>query len=95
MSDRLLSQRRKRSQRYTALINTDPNITGNPRRTMKTQPEAISFDDAVSPAQDEPAPDVVAWQTEQLKQRHKDADEGRFASPDAVKAVIRKFVPNG
>ncbi len=26
----LLSQRRKRNQRYTALISTDPNITGNP-----------------------------------------------------------------
>ena len=26
----LLGQRRKRSQRYTALMSTDPNMTGNP-----------------------------------------------------------------
>ncbi len=25
-----LGQRRKRSQRYTALMSTDPNMTGNP-----------------------------------------------------------------
>jgi len=25
----------------------------------------------------------------------KAADEGRFASPEAVKAVIQKFIPNG
>jgi len=26
----LLGQRRKRAQRYTALMSTDPNMTGNP-----------------------------------------------------------------
>jgi len=62
---------------------------------MKIRPEAMSIDEAISSVQGEPTSDVVAWQTEQLKQRHRQADEGLFASPDAVKAVIRKFVPNG
>jgi predicted transcriptional regulator len=62
---------------------------------MKTRPEAITLDEAISLVQDEPTADVLEWQMEQLKQRHREADEGRFASSDAVKAVIRKFVPNG
>lgn len=30
-----------------------------------------------------------------LNERKKQADEGRFASSEAVKAVVLKFIPNG
>jgi len=32
---------------------------------------------------------------DKVRERREAADAGRFASADAVKAVIRKFVPNG
>jgi hypothetical protein len=38
---------------------------------------------------------VQAWHLEKLKERHKAAATGRFASLEAVRAVVRKFVPNG
>ena len=50
---------------------------------------------AISPVPLEPAADVRAWHLEKVRQRHEAADAGRFASAEAVKAVIRKFVPNG
>ena len=42
-----------------------------------------------------PSEDVRAWQMRKIKERQKAADEGRFASSEAVRAVIRKFIPNG
>lgn len=58
--------------------------------------DQISIADAISPLPgDEPGADVLAWQVEKLRERHKAADAGRFASPEAVKAVIRKFIPDG
>jgi predicted transcriptional regulator len=38
---------------------------------------------------------VKAWQTEKIKAGVRDAEQGRFASKEAVKAVIQKFIPNG
>lgn len=55
----------------------------------------MSIKDATSPAEAEPTEDVIAWQMKRLKERQKAADEGRFASSEAVKAVLRKFIPNG
>jgi len=62
---------------------------------MKISPDRLSIDEATSPAEVEAADDVIAWQTRKLKERQKLADEGRFASSEAVKSVIRKFIPNG
>jgi hypothetical protein len=62
---------------------------------MKPTPDTISIDEATSLAETEAADDVIAWQARKLKERKKQADEGRFASPEAVKAVVRKFIPNG
>ena len=62
---------------------------------MKTNPDDMSIKDATLPAETEPAEDVIAWQVKKLKERQKAADDGRFASSESVKAVIRKFIPNG
>lgn len=62
---------------------------------MKTIPDPMSIKDATLPAEAEPTEDVIAWQIKTLKERQKAADEGRFASPEAVKAIVRKFIPNG
>ncbi len=61
---------------------------------MTTNEKQISIADAISPVPVEPVADVAAWHIEVLRERHKAADAGRFASPDAVQAVIRKYVPN-
>jgi hypothetical protein len=42
----------------------------------------------------EPAGDIEAWQTGKLKECDKSADAGRFASMQAVRAIIRKFIPD-
>lgn len=62
---------------------------------MSTTQKPLSFDDATFPASGEATADVRAWQAEKIKVGLKDADEGRFASPDEIKATIQKFIPNG
>jgi hypothetical protein len=63
---------------------------------MSTTPKPISVADAISPVTPpEAAEDVLEWQMRKLKERQKAADEGRFASAEAVRSVIRKFIPNG
>lgn len=62
---------------------------------MATKEKPISIADAISPVPLESSGDVQAWHIEKVKERHKAADAGRFSSSEAVKAVIRKFVPNG
>lgn len=62
---------------------------------MATKEKPISIAEAIAPVPLEPTGATEAWHGEKLKQRHEAADAGRFASADAVKAVIRKFVPNG
>ena len=62
---------------------------------MKTPQKPLSSDEAIFPASNEVTSEVRAWQAAKIKAGLKAADEGRFASPDAVKAVVRKFIPNG
>ncbi|MBL8567473.1 MAG: hypothetical protein JNK84_00155 [Phreatobacter sp.] len=62
---------------------------------MPTKEKPISIAEAISPTPLEPAGDVQAWHMKKVKERHEAADAGRFASAGAVKAVIRKFIPNG
>lgn len=62
---------------------------------MVTKEKPISIADAISPDAPEPASGVKAWHMEKVKERHEAADAGRFASSEAVKVVIRKFIPNG
>jgi predicted transcriptional regulator len=62
---------------------------------MTTTQKPLSFDDATLPASHEPAADVRAWQAEKIKAGVKDADAGRFATREAIKAVIQKFIPIG
>jgi hypothetical protein len=62
---------------------------------MATKEKPISIADAISPVPPDLDGGVQAWHLEKLKERHKAADAGRFVSPEVVKAVIRKFIPNG
>lgn len=62
---------------------------------MATTQRPISTEEAINPPTREPSADVRAWQAEKIKAGLKAADEGRFASAEAVKAVIQKFIPNG
>ncbi|MCQ1834046.1 hypothetical protein [Neorhizobium galegae] len=62
---------------------------------MSETQKPISIEDAISPAPTEAADDLHAWQVKKLAERKKSADAGRFASAETVKAMIRKFVPNG
>jgi predicted transcriptional regulator len=58
-------------------------------------PKPLTTEEAATPSPLEAAEEVRAWQVEKIKAGLKAADEGRFASPEAVRAVIRKFIPNG
>jgi predicted transcriptional regulator len=62
---------------------------------MSQTQKPISIEDAISSTPMEAADDLHAWQVKKLAERKKSADDGRFASAETVKAVIRKFVPNG
>lgn len=62
---------------------------------MATKDTKISIAEAITPAQLEPSADVTAWHMRVIAERHKAADKGRFASQADVKAVIRKFIPDG
>ena len=56
--------------------------------------KAISAADMISPDTTEPSEEVLAWQAEKIRRGLKAADEGRFASPEAVEAVIQKYTRN-
>jgi predicted transcriptional regulator len=62
---------------------------------MSKGQKPISFDEATFPATEEPAADVGAWQAKQIKAGLKDADEGRFATTEEMKATLQKFIPIG
>jgi predicted transcriptional regulator len=62
---------------------------------MATTQKPPTIKEATSPVTREPSPEVRAWQAKKIKAGLKAADEGRFASPEAVKAVVKKFIPNG
>lgn len=62
---------------------------------MAATQKPLSFNDATAPEAQDAAPDVRVWQAEKVNAGLKAADEGRFASPEAVKAVVKKFIPNG
>ena len=62
---------------------------------MARTEEPPTAKEATSPVIGEAIADVRAWQAEKIKAGLKAADEGRFASPQAVKAVVRKFIANG
>ncbi len=60
---------------------------------MNTRP--LSLDDVTQPTSAEAPEDVRAWQARKIKNGLKAADEGKFASAEAVKAVIARYIPNG
>ncbi len=62
---------------------------------MSKGQKPISLDEAIFPAPQEPAAGVRAWKAEQIRAGLNDADEGRFAAADEMKAIIQKFIPNG
>jgi predicted transcriptional regulator len=62
---------------------------------MAPSQKPLTAEEATSPVTPEATAEVRAWQAEKIKAGLKAADEGRFASPEAVKAVIQKFIPNG
>ena len=62
---------------------------------MSVPQKPLTAAEAVAVSPPEATADVRLWQLEKIKAGLKAADEGRFASAEAVKAVIRKFIPNG
>jgi predicted transcriptional regulator len=62
---------------------------------MSTNQKPLSVEEATVPARTEPDADVRAWHDRKIKAGLADADAGRFASPEAVKAVVKKYIPNG
>ena len=62
---------------------------------MATTPKPLTVEEATSPVTQEASAEVRAWQARKIKAGLKAADEGRFASSEAVKAVVKKFIPNG
>ena len=62
---------------------------------MSDTPKMPTVKEAIIPIEGEPAEDVRLWQAEKIRAGLKAADEGRFASPEAVRAVIAKYIPNG
>lgn len=62
---------------------------------MTEQQKPISIAEAIAPGPGpEPGPteDVRAWQMRKIQDRQIAADEGRFASDEAVRMVIRKYI---
>ena len=62
---------------------------------MTTPVKPLTHAEAIDPLAGEPEDDVRRWQAEKIRAGLKAADEGRFASPEAVRAVIAKFISNG
>ncbi|UJW76350.1 hypothetical protein [Rhizobium sp. SL42] len=62
---------------------------------MNEKPKPLPFDDLTFPTDDNPDAALEEWQKKKIRRGLKAADEGRFASPDRIKVIVAKFVPNG
>ncbi|RWX77248.1 hypothetical protein EPK99_16550 [Neorhizobium lilium] len=62
---------------------------------MNNLGKPTSPEDAISASPLAADDDLHAWQVAKLAERRKRADEGHFSSAETVRAVIRKFIPNG
>lgn len=62
---------------------------------MNHVPPHIPFDELALPVEETASGEGEAWQRKKIGAGLMDADEGRFASHETVKSVIRKFVSNG
>lgn len=62
---------------------------------MKPTPDAMTIADALAPSAVEATAEVHAWQAEKIKAGLRDADAGRFVTPEQVRAMVQKFIPNG
>jgi predicted transcriptional regulator len=62
---------------------------------MATPHKPMSLEEAVAAVPEETTAEVRAWQKQKILNGLKAADEGRFASREAVRSVIQKFIPNG
>lgn len=55
----------------------------------------LTLEEATSPTIEEASADVKAWQDAKVRAAVKAADAGEFASPEELKATVRKYVPHG
>jgi predicted transcriptional regulator len=62
---------------------------------MKNTERPLTFDEAAFPDRGAVSMDIDTWHIAKIKAGLKQADEGRFATSEQVKAVIQKFIPNG
>lgn len=62
---------------------------------MPVHHRPVTPEEAVEPIASDPAPDVRSWQAAKIEAGLKDADEGRFASAERVREIVRKYIPNG
>jgi predicted transcriptional regulator len=61
---------------------------------MNKHNKPVLFDEAAFPETEDASDDVREWQAQKVRTGLKAADEGRFASTEAVKAVIQKYIPD-
>ncbi len=55
----------------------------------------LTLDEATKPTSAEPDADLEAWQDQKTRQAIKEAEAGDFATPEEVRTVVRKYVPDG
>lgn len=60
-----------------------------------TEKRPITLDEATLPVTEEPSAELQAWHDAETRQAIEEADVGDFATPEEVRAVIRKYVPHG
>ena len=65
------------------------------RAMTDTAKRPLTLDEATKQVADEPAAEVRAWQDRKVRRAIKAADAGEFATPEEVKATVRKYVPYG
>ena len=59
-----------------------------------TKADRPSLDEATKPVTRAGGAKAQAWQDAQTRKALEEADAGDFATPEEVKATIRKFVPD-
>ncbi len=54
----------------------------------------LTIDQATKPVAKQPTASDEAWHDQQTRKAIKEADAGDFATPEELKKIIRKYVPN-
>lgn len=62
---------------------------------MKTTSDSMTAAEAIASSPIEASADLRVWQEKKIRAGLRDADAGRFATPEQVRTLVQRYIPSG